>query len=297
LCSFFKVSRQGFYKALVARKKTEEQEAAIVKMVLEERITHKRMGGKKLHRKIENKMDSAKAWISRDKFFDLLKRKDLLVKRKRKYAVTTDSYHHFRVHENLVSDWAPQRPNELWVSDITYLRTKSGFVYLSLLTDAYSRKIVGWNLSRSLAIEGAMQALRAALKQKKDNHKLIHHSDRGIQYCCKEYVQLLQEYKVRISMAAAGNCYENAMAERVNGILKDEYGLDETFADEKEALKAVRQAISAYNEKRPHWSLDLRTPSEVHSAMSYTHINVDSKKEKKNQKKKKNSSSNSVNFF
>lgn len=238
----------------------------IVEMVQEQRRVHKKIGTRKLLFMLGPDLASNEIMVGRDKFFELMRRHDLLIKRRRKYAVTTDSDHGFRTHKNRIIDWAPKRPNELWVSDITYIRTRPGFVYLSLLTDGFSRKIVGWNLSKSLSIEGARNALCMALRQKKDGSKLIHHSDRGIQYCCKEYTRLLRKKKVDISMAAAGNCYENAMAERVNGILKGEYGLDETFADERQALMATRQAITAYNEKRPHWSLGLRIPAVVHAA-------------------------------
>lgn len=208
--------------------------------------------------------------MGRDKFFDLLREKGLLVKRRRKYAVTTQSSHRFRIHKNLLIDFKPSRPHQVWVSDITYLRTKKGFVYLFLKTDGYSRKIVGWELSKSLGIEGAMKAARMAIGQCPSTKDLIHHSDRGIQYCSPDFVNLLTSKGVRISMAAAGNCYENAMAERMNGILKGEYGLDDTFADEAEALQATRHAIKLYNEKRPHWSLKLKTPSAVHTKWSTT---------------------------
>lgn len=237
-----------------------------MEMVQQQRRQHKKMGGKKLYSLLSSDLLANDMTLGRDKFFDVLGRNGLLVKRRRKYAVTTNSYHGFRVYKNEIIDWRPKRPNELWVSDITYLRTRSGFVYLSLLTDGYSRKIVGWNLSHSLSIEGAKRALSMAMRQKKDSRQLIHHSDRGVQYCCKQYVNILKGRKVKISMAAAGNCYENAMAERVNGILKGEYGLDETFNNQNDTLLAVRQAITAYNEKRPHWSLGLRIPAHVHAA-------------------------------
>lgn len=204
--------------------------------------------------------------MGRDKFFDLLGRHQLLVKRRRKYALTTQSYHRFHTYANLIKNWVPQRSNQLWAVDITYVRTQQGFVYLFLLTDAYSRKIVGWQLSHSLAVEGAVQALKMAIRQAGRIRELIHHSDRGIQYCCKEYIDLLNNNGIAISMAEAGNCYENALAERVNGILKDEYGLEQTFKGHSEALQATKEAIRAYNEKRPHWSLNLRTPAQVHVA-------------------------------
>ena len=227
------------------------------------------MGGKKLYGLLGDKIHRYKSVMGRDKFFDLLRRKGLLVKRRRKYAVTTQSRHRFRVHQNLVKDYTPQGPDRVWVSDITYIRTGNGFKYLFLITDAYSRKIVGWELSNSLGLEGALKSLKMALKQCTDPTGLIHHSDRGFQYCSYEYVKRIQSKGGRMSMGEAGNCYDNAKAERVNGILKDEYGLDEHFKEDKHANQAVREAIYLYNEQRPHWSLGLRIPSEVHKSGSW----------------------------
>lgn len=206
--------------------------------------------------------------IGRDKFFDILRKHELLVKRKRNYARTTNSYHRFRVYKNLLKHKKPSRYNECWVVDITYLRTDKGFVYLFLLTDAFSRKIVGWCVSNSLSIEGGLIALKMALRQRDKAFPLIHHSDRGIQYCSNDYVALLQKNGVDISMTEENHCYENAMAERVNGILKDEFLLDATFKDIKMCTQSVRQAIHLYNEQRPHWSLNLKTPSEVHKTVA-----------------------------
>lgn len=180
--------------------------------------------------------------------------------------VTTQSRHRFRVYNNKLAGARIERPHQAWVCDITYMRVTKGFVYLFLITDAFSRKIVGWKLSNSLGIDSAMEALQMALRQCPNAKGLIHHSDRGIQYCSTSYVEKMRSKGIQISMGEAGNCYDNAMAERVNGILKDEYGLEETFADEREALKATKQAIQAYNEQRPHWSLNLQIPSKVHDA-------------------------------
>lgn len=157
-------------------------------------------------------------------------------------------------------------PNQAFVSDITYLRTRGAFVYLFLITDAFSRKIIGWSLSDSLSIEGAIDALKMALKQCKQTKDIIHHSDRGIQYCSHAYVALLKKHKMMISMTEENHCYENAMAERVNGILKEDFMLDSEFADWSMALKAVKEAIDSYNTRRPHWSLDLCTPEQIHQA-------------------------------
>lgn len=202
--------------------------------------------------------------VGRDKFFDLLRKHNLLVKRRRCYVRTTNSMHRFRVYKNLFKDNAPLRFNECWVADITYLRTQKGFVYLFLLTDAYSRKIVGWSVSESLSIEGGLIALKMALKQRDKRLPLLHHSDRGIQYCSKAYVKLLDKNAVKISMTEENHCYENAMAERVNGILKEEFLLNSTFSSKTMCVESVKQAIYLYNEKRPHWSLNLKTPSEIH---------------------------------
>lgn len=222
------------------------------------------MGGKKLYHLLQSEIHRIDASMGRDKFFDLLREWGLLVHRRRKYAVTTQSRHRFRVYKNKLQDFIAVRPHQCWVCDITYVRVRDGFVYLFLLTDGYSRKIVGWDLNKSLGLEGAYKSLSMAIRQCPQPEGLIHHSDRGFQYCCPGYTAKLNAKSIQISMGEAGNCYDNAMAERVNGILKDEYGLDVTFADEREALQAAREGIKAYNEQRPHWSLGLQIPAKVH---------------------------------
>lgn len=242
------------------------EEELVVCWVQELRRRHKRMGGRKLYKLLQSDLSKLESGLGRDKFFDLLRCKGLLVERKRKYAHTTQSYHRFHKYDNLLRGRTVLKPHELWVSDITYVRINKGFVYLFLITDAYSRKIVGWELSDNLGIQSAMKALQMALRQCPATEGLIHHSDRGIQYCSYEYVGKLKAKGIKISMAEAGNCYENAMAERVNGIFKDEYGLDETFEDYQQALSAVKEAIVSYNEYRPHWSLGLEIPADIHEA-------------------------------
>lgn len=202
--------------------------------------------------------------IGRDKFFDLLSKHELLVKRRKKYVKTTQSWHYYHKYKNHLKQKQLMSANQAYVSDITYLRTRKGFVYLFLQTDAYSRMITGWHLSESLGIEGAVAALKMSLRQCPDPFGTIHHSDRGIQYCCKEYVALLKKHNIIISMTEENHCYENAVAERVNGILKQEFLLDEVFVDKASALTAVSEAIFTYNTRRPHWSLKLCTPLEVH---------------------------------
>ena len=266
LCAYFDVTRQAYYKGLKQREARCVQEEMIIKLVQQIRRRHHKMGGKKLYHLLDEEIHRIDGSMGRDKFFDLLRHKGLLVRRRRKYAVTTQSQHWFRVYSNHLADFTAERPHQVWVCDITYLRTRQGFVYLFLITDAFSRKIVGWELSNSLGLEGALRALDQAIKQCPSPQGLIHHSDRGFQYCSHEYVNKLKAKGIEISMAEAGNCYENAMAERVNGILKDEYGLDVTYADGKHARQAAREGIQCYNEERPHWSLDLEIPAKVHEA-------------------------------
>lgn len=266
LCHYFKVTRQAYYKSVRQREVNVLRQELIIGMVQKIRRSNKKMGGRKLYRLLSGDIHRIDSSLGRDKFFDLLRQRGLLVERRRKYAKTTESYHRFRVYKNKLLDFNACRPHQVWVSDITYLRTEKGFVYLFLITDAYSRKIVGWELCNSLGLAGAIKALKKALKQCPQPSGLIHHSDRGFQYCSHEYVNILKANGIEISMAEAGNCYENAIAERVNGILKEEYGLDEQFAGEQDARQTTAEAIQAYNEQRPHWSLGLKIPSEVHEA-------------------------------
>jgi putative transposase len=233
-------------------------------MIHKIRRRHPRLGGKKLYTRLKENMEKAGLKMGRDKFFEFLAENALLVKRKRKYVYTTDSYHRFKVYKNKLKDKQLKKAHQAWVSDITYIRVGGEFMYLFLITDGYSRKIVGWHLSRSLAIPGALEALKMAIKQCPDTEGLIHHSDRGIQYCSNGYIEMLRKARIVISMTEENHCYENAVAERVNGILKQEYGLEETFNTELQTLKAVKEAIHSYNTDRPHWSLNLATPEEVH---------------------------------
>lgn len=230
------------------------------------RRKHPRMGVKKLYGLIKPDLQQIEGATGRDKFFDILGSNNLLIKRRKKYVTTTNSWHHFHKYNNKLNNTLLTGSGQAFASDITYLRTQVGFVYLFLQTDVYSRMITGWHLSNSLSIDGAVSALKMTIKQCGGKTKgSIHHSDRGIQYCCKEYVKLLQQYEMEISMTEENHCYENAMAERVNGILKQEYLLDGTFADYTSAFKAVKEAIDSYNQ-RPHWSLNLLTPKQVHNA-------------------------------
>jgi len=224
------------------------------------------LGVRKLCHLLKPKLRAKGIKIGRDGMYNLLRNHNLLIDREKKYVRTTQSYHRFRTHKNLIKDLEMTRPNQVFVSDITYIDTLDGFCYLALITDAYSRKIVGYSVSQSLSIEFCLDALRQALKGIKQPDKLIHHSDRGIQYCSHAYVELLQKNKVNISMTEENHVYENAMAERVNGILKQEFMLGETLTSFAIAKELVKESVKIYNEERPHMSINYLTPQVKHAA-------------------------------
>lgn len=259
-------SRQSYYKQCKRSVQQELLNKQLMDFVQPIRKIMPRLGGRKLHYLISNELTEASVKIGRDRFFDWLRRHDLLIRPKRNFVRTTYSNHRFWIHENLTQHLKVERPNQLWVSDVTYIRTMEGFCYLALITDAYSRKIVGYNVSDTLELEGCLRALKTAFQTASDLSQLVHHSDRGIQYCSNHYVQLLKSKGIKISMAAKGNCYENALAERINGILKDEFNLDSTFRTKQQAIQTVHESIYIYNQHRPHWSLNLKTPQCCHAA-------------------------------
>lgn len=264
LCSLLGYSRQAFYKFVKHAEKEALQHDLILQEVLNIRKTQKRLGTRKLLFKMDGFMKEHHIEIGRDAMFDLLATHKLLVrKRKRRVPVTTFSNHWMRKYPNLIIDFIPTAPNQLWVSDITYITLKDDFAYLSLITDAYSRKIVGFYLSETLSAEGCIKALQMALKNNPRLGRLIHHSDRGSQYCCADYVGLLDKHFIKISMTQSGDPLENAIAERVNGILKDEL-LEKIYLNYEQARQAIAAAISIYNYQRPHSSIDMLTPIEAH---------------------------------
>lgn len=265
ICREFSISRDAYYKFNKRHQRRELLEEQVLELVRPKRRIQSREGARKLYKGIKKDMDQMNLKVGRDKLFDILRKHDMLVKPRRSYVNTTNSRHRFYAYLNIVEDFTPTQKNQLWVSDITYIRTAKGFLYLALITDAYSRKIVGYDISDSLELEGALRALRRALSSLPADHTLIHHSDRGIQYCSHAYVNKLKSRGVKISMAAKGNCYENAMAERVNGILKQEYYLDQNFRTKKIAIAACRQAVKIYNGLRLHMSLGYKTPNYVHN--------------------------------
>lgn len=264
LCSLLGYSRQAFYKYVKQSEKEALQHDLILQEVLRIRKTLKRLGTRKLLFKMEGFMREHHIEIGRDAMFDLLATHKLLIrKRKRRVPITTFSDHWMRKYPNLIVDFIPTAPNQLWVSDITYITLKDDFAFLSLITDAYSRKIVGFYLSETLSADGCIKALQMALKNNPQLGRLIHHSDRGSQYCCADYVSILDKRFVKISMTQSGDPLENAIAERVNGILKVEL-LEKIYINYQEAKQAIAAAISIYNYQRPHSSIDMLTPIEAH---------------------------------
>lgn len=223
-----------------------------------------REGVRKLKKSLKDDFDKANLKVGRDTLFNILRKHNMLTLRKKPSYRTTNSLHRFYKYKNGIKDLEVNRANQVWVSDITYIRTVKGFCYLALITDMYSRKIVGWDLSNSLELSGCVRALNKALYQAKGIEQLIHHSDRGIQYCSNVYTQILKRKNIGISMTEENHCYENALAERVNGILKDEFYLDQTFDSLTYAKRAAKNAIKLYNEIRLHLSLDYKTPNMVY---------------------------------
>jgi putative transposase len=240
-------------------------EDLIITLVKEKREKQKRIGGRKLLNLI-SPMIPKDEMIGRDAFFDMLRNNGLLVRKRRTRAYTTNSFHWLHKYPNLIKDLTLQRSNHLWVSDITYIDTDNGFVYLYLITDAYSRKIVGWYLSKTMEAQNAVEALKMALEQlsQGNGEEIIHHSDRGIQYCSSKYVNLLQKHNIKISMTENSDPYENAIAERVNGILKTEWLYDMPLKNCHEAKSAITDIIKIYNNERPHLSIHMLTPNQAH---------------------------------
>ena len=264
LCELFGKTKQAYYQRVSYTYSTEVKGDIIYQSVVKYRKLMPRIGGRKLHYLISKELPE-ELQIGRDKFFNWLRDNNLLVKKRRIRIYTTNSYHWLHKYPNLIKDFIPTTPNQLWVSDITYIRTDEGVMYLFLITDAFSKKIIGWKLADNLRAENAVTALKSAIKQwNNTGKKLIHHSDRGVQYCSEEYVKLLQKNNIDISMTQDGNPLDNAIAERVNGILKDEWLYQMSFKTKRSVTIQLFNIIKLYNNLRPHLSLGMQTPEQVH---------------------------------
>jgi len=224
-----------------------------------------RTGGLKLYSELKEQMKAENIKMGRDKFFDFLRANSLLVPKLKNYHVTTNSNHMFHKYKNLVKDTVPTRPEQLWVSDITYIKTENGHNYLAIVTDAYSKRIMGYKLANHMKTSLCIDALSMAIKNRMyPDKKLIHHSDRGFQYCNTKYTEYAESNGIAMSMTEEYDPYENAVAERINRTLKYEYGLKQTIKDTDLAQKIADQAVDIYNNLRPHLSLQLMKPTEVH---------------------------------
>jgi transposase InsO family protein len=258
------MTRQNYYKRKTLRRHREVDEGFLVSLVRRERRYQPRLGVRKLYLLLREELVKAGVKVGRDRMFRILRCMGLLVPPLPRSPRTTDSYHSLPVFLNEIKGVEPMGPGEIWVSDMTYIRTMGGFIYLSVIMDLYSRKIVGYHASSNLEAEGCITALEMAVEDLEDGRYPIHHSDRGCQYCCHEYVARLMGRGMKISMTQENHCYENAHVERLHGILKQEYGLGGTFRTREQAKRAIDQAVWMYNTRRPHGGLGNRVPQEVH---------------------------------
>lgn len=263
------ISRQAYYQSDRRERQCQVRAQAVVQLVQSIRLRQPRVGTRKLHSMLDDAFSQANIKVGRDGLFDILRRERLLVQPQRAYHKTTNSHHRFRRHPNLLKAGPDQvlatRTEQVWVADITYLPTAGKFVYVSLVTDAYSRKIVGYHVHASLQTEEVSEALKMALRTRRRKTPLIHHSDRGIQYCSTYYQEIHRRHGLTCSMTDGYDCYQNALAERINGILKGKFLLNRP-ADLKQASKMVAQSVRIYNQERPHTALQYKTPDAVHRA-------------------------------
>jgi putative transposase len=259
----FGVSRQVYYRSKQHKAKRQSISVKVIEMVVSIRRKMPRIGTRKLYFMLRNSLRVLS--VGRDRLFRILKANHLLVVPKRSYHITTNSHHHFRKHKDIIEGLSIEKPEQVWVSDITYLGDRKEPCYLSLVTDAYSKLIVGYHVSANLNAQSSIKALKMAINNRRYiNEKLIHHSDRGIQYCCKEYQQVLSKSGIQCSMTESYDPYRNAVAERVNGILKQEFLLENLKQDLSTMKKIVAESVHIYNNQRPHYSCHMRTPVQMH---------------------------------
>ena len=264
-CCLLGITRQAYYQHFWNEQASTLEEELVLQQVREIRRLQPAIGGRKLFVMLQSFLLEHQIKMGRDALFDLLAANRLLVRRKRRRVATTQSYHRFRKYPNLIREIQPTAINQVWVSDITYYRTQAGFVYISFITDAYSRKIVGYHVADTLEAVHTVKALTMAIRQASGPlNGLIHHSDRGIQYCCIEYVNLLQDYGIAISMTKNGDPLENAIAERLNGIIKEEFLNHYSLKNQLETMGVLDQSVNTYNTIRPHMSCNMLTPADVH---------------------------------
>ena len=261
----FGVSKQAFYKRKKAQQNKEMKHQTVLKAVAAIRKRMTETGTRKLHEHLRPTLQLHQIKMGRDALFDLLRFNQLLIRKTKRFHITTDSHHYFYTSPNLVKDLEITHAEQVLVNDITYIKTDNGHAYLALATDAYSKKIMGWSLDDNMKVSMVKEALKMAHDNMIYNHaSVVHHSDRGIQYCCPDYAEFAGNLNFAMSTTQNSDPYENAIAERINGILKYEFGLRKTLPSVEVARKIVKQAVAIYNNERLHWSLDLKTPQSVH---------------------------------
>ena len=259
----FGINRQVYYRSTKRSKSSKNKAEQVVELVESIRIKMPKIGGRKLYFMLNESLKMLK--IGRDKFFEILRANHLLIIPKRSYHITTNSHHRFRKHKNLVLDYQITKPNQVWVADITYIGNRKNPSYLSLITDAYSKKIVGHHVAEKLTTKASLLALKKAINTTELKElSLIHHSDRGLQYCSDEYQKILEKNNIKCSMTQNSDPYENAVAERINGILKQEFDIDKFDIETKIKRKIVDESIKIYNDLRPHFSNHYLTPNQMH---------------------------------
>jgi transposase InsO family protein len=262
-CELLGLSRQVYYRAIKSKQKRQTIASQVVDLVQSVRIDQPRIGTRKLYHILKEPLQEL--GVGRDRLFAILNANKMLIKPKRSYHITTNSHHRFRKHKNLIEDQLITRPEQVWVADITYVGHRKNPMYLSLVTDAYSKKIVGYHLDGTLEVNASLKALKRAVKNRSyPNNKLIHHSDRGLQYCSHIYQQTLTKNDIKCSMTESYDPYQNAVAERINGILKQEFLINTQNIDIKTMKKIIKQSIAIYNTKRPHLSCNMLTPEQMH---------------------------------
>lgn len=262
----FGISKQAYYQRTQADKHKEKLQEMVLNKVAEIRQKMPQTGTRKLFEKLQPTLHQNNIKMGRDALFDLLRYKGLLVRKTRRFHITTDSSHFYYTSPNLIKDMEITHAEQVFVNDITYIKTDECHAYLALVTDAYSKKIMGWSFDNNMKVSMVKQALTMAHSNCIFNHQtIIHHSDRGKQYCCPDYTEFAGEKGFKMSTTQQSDPYENAIAERINGILKYEFGLRKTIATVNIARKMIKEAVAIYNNDRLHWSLDLKTPQKVHN--------------------------------
>lgn len=263
-CRLLGITRQAFYQHFWHVENASTEQQLVLDQVKQIRQEHPIIGGRKLYCMLQSFLLEHQIKMGRDALFDLLAANKLLVRKRRRRVSTTQSHHWLRKYPNLIKGWYPQMPEQLWVADITYVRITNGFLYLSLITDAYSHKIMGYHIADNLEAVHTTKALEMAIAAITKPDQLIHHSDRGLQYCSSEYVELLKINNIQISMTENGDPLENPIAERINGIIKNEYLKYCSITNQSNAMQMLERVVYKYNQQRPHQSINMLTPELVH---------------------------------